>query len=513
MNLELKKENLNVNKIVAEKTNVIYVEGDIIVPDVKPDILNTICTEGNVCINKKEVLDGRVRLDGEVKIWITYLAESNDGNVRGISSNINFTENMNCESCKAGMNLHVEPVLKSIECKVLNGRKINVKAGIEMKVKVFSNDEISLVREVNNLSNVQMLNKNISINSLIGIGSTVVSSKENVNIDNGINLAEILSTSVKIVDKDIKISYNKVLAKADAEVTIMYLTDENRVQSVNSRIPVMGFIDMPNISEENICDLNYVMKNISVTQNDEHSVYVELEIDISCKAYKNSEVNIIEDLYSPSTQMQISGRNVTTMSNLMRVDSVHSMRENIELRELENNHIIDVKIRTEINKTNILNGKINYQGEVEFNFVYGSSSNVAINTKIVKLPLEHTVDMNNINSNTNISTEIDIANKDFIIKENSIAVNIDFKFCIKTAQYLNMNIIENIETVDAENQNNTSLIVYFVKSGDTLWNLAKKFRSTISDIQMANGLQDADKLNVGQKLFIPRYVDSSKCSA
>lgn len=506
MDLELKRENLNINKVVAEKTNMIYVEGDIIVPDVKPDILNTICTEGNVCINKKEVFDGRIRLDGEVKVWITYLAESDDGNVRGITNSINFTENINLESCKPGMTLHLEPVLKSIECKVLNGRKINVKAGIEMNVKVFSNDEISLVREVDNLNNVQMLNKSVKVNSLIGAGATLVSAKENVSIDNGTNLAEILTTSVKIVDKDVKISYNKVLAKADADVTVMYLTDENKVQVVNSRIPVMGFIDMPNISDDNICDLNYVMKNIVVSQNDEHSVFVELDADILCMCYTNSEINVIEDIYSPSCNMNVSQRNITTMSDIMQTDSIFSLRENVELKDLENNHIIDVKVKTEISNTNILNNKINYKGDVELQFIYGSSTSVSINTKIIKLPFEHSADVNNISSNTNIRTEIDVANKNFIIKENSIDVSIDFKFCISSVQNLDINIIDNIEVVACDNPNNASLIVYFVKSGDTLWNLAKKFRSTVSEIQEANGIQNADKLNVGQKLFIPRFV-------
>ena len=32
-----------------------YVDEDIIVPDIKPDILKTISTSGNVCIYKKEV--------------------------------------------------------------------------------------------------------------------------------------------------------------------------------------------------------------------------------------------------------------------------------------------------------------------------------------------------------------------------------------------------------------------------------------------------------------------------
>ena len=57
------KENLCVNKLVATKKEVILVEGDMIVPDSKPDILNTICTSGVVCIYKKEILDDKVRID------------------------------------------------------------------------------------------------------------------------------------------------------------------------------------------------------------------------------------------------------------------------------------------------------------------------------------------------------------------------------------------------------------------------------------------------------------------
>ena len=55
--IEAQRENLNVNKLIAEKKEIIFVEGDMIVPDSKPDILNTICTSGVVCIYKKDVLD------------------------------------------------------------------------------------------------------------------------------------------------------------------------------------------------------------------------------------------------------------------------------------------------------------------------------------------------------------------------------------------------------------------------------------------------------------------------
>lgn len=38
----------------GNKKELIMVEGDMIVPDSKPDILNTICTSGVVCIYKKK---------------------------------------------------------------------------------------------------------------------------------------------------------------------------------------------------------------------------------------------------------------------------------------------------------------------------------------------------------------------------------------------------------------------------------------------------------------------------
>ena len=50
MDINITKETLNVNKIVCEKKEMMDVQGDMIVPDSKPDILNTINTSGNVCI-------------------------------------------------------------------------------------------------------------------------------------------------------------------------------------------------------------------------------------------------------------------------------------------------------------------------------------------------------------------------------------------------------------------------------------------------------------------------------
>ena len=68
------------------------------------------------------------------------------------------------------MNLETNVKLKNIECKIINGRKINLKAFVEVDVKVTSTEELDIINEVNS-SGIQMLNENMSINSFIGGGS------------------------------------------------------------------------------------------------------------------------------------------------------------------------------------------------------------------------------------------------------------------------------------------------------------------------------------------------------
>ena len=92
MNIDTVKENMCMNTIVGRKKQTIVVEGDTIIPDIKPDILNTISTNGMVCVYKKEALDSKVRIDGNVEIYLIYLADGTENNIRGLNTSIDFTE-------------------------------------------------------------------------------------------------------------------------------------------------------------------------------------------------------------------------------------------------------------------------------------------------------------------------------------------------------------------------------------------------------------------------------------
>ena len=48
------------------------------------------------------------------------------------------------------------------------------------------------------------------------------------------------------------------------------------------------------------------------------------------------------------------------------------------------------------------------------------------------------------------------------------------------------------------------MVIYFVKQGDTIWNIAKRFRVSMQEIIKLNGLENPDRINIGDVLYIMR---------
>ncbi len=508
MQLDTSKENICINQLVGQKNDIEEVEGDVIVNDIKPDILNTISVNGNVCIYKKEITDGKIRLDGAVNVYIIYLADDENGSVRSLNTSIDFTKSIEFDGCKNGMDIDESLRIKNIECKVINSRKINVRAFLDLSVKVYSNDNIQVVNDINSIDGVQCLNNTLEVNSLLGSGTTKTYAKDTIMLENVDNLAEILNSDINIVNKDIKISYNKVLAKADAQVKILYLTEDNRINTVTSSIPVMGFIDMPNVSDTNACNTKYKLKNLVVKPNniEEHSIYVEAEIEIVCFVYEQKQLNIIQDLYSPTNSLTFNQKQVTALVNKENIQETCNIQEQLSIPEIQNNRIYDVCVKPNIQKEDIKNGRVTYEGEVELEFLYESNNSSRFDAKVMKLPFNYSINSGNISEMSTLDTNIEIRKQDFVVlNDGYIDSRIDLQFEVSVSRNEKINIIDDIEMEEKKDCNQYSMVIYFVKPKDTLWEIAKKFDSTIDEIAKVNEIDDVDRIVPGMQLFIPRY--------
>lgn len=508
MILDTTKETVCVNQIIGQKLESIMVEGDMIVPDIKPDILNTISSSGNICIYKKEVMDGKIRIDGTINVYIMYLADNENSNVRALNTNLDFTKVIDMDNCNQDMNIDDDMSIKAIECKVINGRKINIKAIIDANIKVYSNSNIQIINEINNMNELQTLENMLEINSLVGNGENRVYAKDTIIIDNIDDLAEILRVNINVVNKETKVSYNKVLAKADAEVKIMYLTEDDRINTVTNRIPVMGFIDMPNVTDDNICNTKYKLKNLLVKPNnvEEHSIYIEAELELSCFVYEKKNIKIIQDLYSPVENLNFNKKTITTRCYKDKASDLCVLKEKIPAENIEDNKILDMQVGVNILSQNIGNGRINYEAEAQIQYTYLTGNSNKIDVKSVNIAFNFSMENQSITMDSMVETNIEVADTTCVVLPDfNIETKINLEFNIEIYKNEVLNIIDEINQEEDGEVETYSMVIYYVKPKDTLWKIAKQFKSTVNDIVRVNGIENPDKLNVGMQLFIPKY--------
>ena len=382
----------------------------------------------------------------------------------------------------------------------------------EVELPIGSSKLTIIAKDINGISGIQKLNKIVQLNSMVGKNTTKAIAKENILLNSEEKVMEILKKEVRIINKDFKVSYNKVVAKAELSVKILYLTEEGKINYVEKIIPIMGFIDMENVTEENICELKYCMKNILVKLNntDENSIYLEVEVEISCYSYETKDIELVQDVYTPFSNIQYKQKTVKAMVGLQNVSDIYQLKEQISDSEISNSRIYNVSMTSSINNVKIAGTKAIYEGEVSVNILYESTEVTRIDKKEFKFPINYELNILEGMSEENLDIMVDVEKYEISSQTDNIQINIDLNISTKMFKTIELNIIEDLEEKELEDKEEYSIIVYFVKAGDTLWNIAKKFRSTVENIKQINNIEDEDKLAINQQLFIPRYVEKVK---
>ncbi len=488
----MEKSMVVINKKIGSTVKTIEVAGDIIVPDIKPDILNIINTNGIPYIYKEDIGNGRIRLDGNIDTYIVYLSDT--GETRSIQTTLSFSESV--EENKITENSFSRQVvsLEKIEAKVLNERKISVKANVKIKCDIYEKTDIEINNDFNNIQDFEMLKETLDIKSVIGKNQVKTSIKEDITIDNSYTVAEILKVDVEVSNLENKISYNKILAKADSNIKIIFLSEDGRIGVANASFPIMSFIDIDKITDSNFCEVNYSIRNMVFKPN-KNLVTCQLEFEAFAVAYETKTIDVVQDMYGLNNDIEFTKKEVMVEVSAETKNNVINLNERILIEDILN--VLDVSMNPRIiNKTQMGNS-YNIECEMVMDIFYDADNRNGLNVKNVTLPFV-------VKTQIPEDIELVVSNKQFTVSNENVNCDVEITVKENNSALKNISILENVSSKPSEDEQDYKMFVYFVKQGDTVWNIAKRFRVKMGDIIELNNLENPDKLQVGDRLYIMR---------
>ena len=248
-------------------------------------------------------------------------------------------------------------------------------------------------------------------------------------------------------------------------------------------------------------------KNIVINPNsrDEHSISVEIEVGVNLTAYLSKDVNIIEDLYSPSVNLKYQQSNIKMMQNKAMYYGVLNINQK-ELLNIGDEKVYDVDTNVVVDNVRVNNDEIYVSGNINLNFTCSANNMTGIQSKVLDIPYETKIIAKGINKNANVKIKTDILLEDFnIMPGGEVNIRLDIGFNAYTSNDVNLNLINNIEEVENEYVDDYNMVIYQVVPNDSLWKIAKRFGSTVQSIIDTNELT-SDRIMPGQQLFIEKYM-------
>ena len=491
----MEKNTVMINKKITSTTKILEVSGDIIVPDIKPDIVNIINTNGIPYIYKEDVTNGRLRFDGNVDTYVVYLADN--GETRSIQTSLSFSDSVENSMIQETSFSREQISLELIESKVLNERKISIRASLKVKSEIFEKTQIEIASDFGEMEGIEKLKETLAIKSVVGSNRVKSSIKEDISVDNSFSVAEILKTNIEVTNFENKISYNKVLAKADANVKVVFLSEDGRIGVASSTIPVMSFIDIEKVTDTHECQVEYSVRNMlfKVNSKEMHSISCQIEFEVMCDVFETKTIDVIQDMYGIKNKVGFSRKEMEVpISSSVSKERVN-INERITIEDILNVFDVNTKIR-KVNSTKSGNS-YNCECEAILNIFYEADNRNGLNVKEVTFPF-----MLKLDGDDNVDFEM--GNKQFTVSNEN--VNCDMEIFAKRDSdcMKNISVIEDVECGECEEEDDYKMFMYFVKPGDSVWNIAKRFKVCMKDIISVNKLENPDKLNIGDRLYIMR---------
>ena len=213
----------------------------------------------------------------------------------------------------------------------------------------------------------------------------------------------------------------------------------------------------------------------------------------------------MQDMYSPSRNISFKENKVSTMVNMKNTESKVNVREKVNLQDAEHTKICNVYVTPTITDTNISKDMLRAEGDLNLNFIMADDNEDSIVTAEKKLPFSFTQEIDGLTEESKVNIDVVPTFREFVTDNGEITAKVDLGVNVNSYNLEDINVIDNIEELEVGDDNPYSMIIYFVKKGDTLWKIAKKYKSTVEDIARVNNIEEPAKIDVGMQLFIPKY--------
>ncbi len=509
MDYALERERIAAGEVIFDGCQEQPVDMDVTLPDYCPDIQRILKCQIYPRITSRSITGDRLMLDGNYTVKIFYL-DPDAKCVRYYESNDPFSAEISLKQQADNAMIFASARVEYVNCRASSPRRLSVHGSFSICAKVVGTGQNEIVGNISG-DDIEQLKTSVSMNQLAGFSQQQFSVDEVLELGQGKPPADsIVRSDAYIVPGSCKIAAGKLMAQGQVNVRFLYMAagENPALETMEYTIPFSQMLDCSGADEECLCSVKMEVSNIDAQVKSDYSgdkSYFDTQVKIhaSVQAYRKTDITIVNDAFSRKYDINIDERQKTVESLAEVLEDTLMHKAQIGMEDNQVSKVIDVWSEMANASAEVKDGKVALKGKY-------SLCVLAQNEQGTPFYFERLIDFTHelpcaSAGDLKCEPSVTAGAISYHISGKGIETKTELRIRAEVMQRVTYKAIASVtadETKPVARDPSVSLCLYFADAGESLWNIAREYRTSAASIREENCIEGDSAENRGM-LLIP----------
>ena len=297
LKLEFKTESMEYLRPLLRETRGAEETAESIIPDACPDVRDILHTGGMAFLRGKDLGEGTAAVSAGVSAMVLVQPEGRQ-TPEVIEAYLPMTVRFESAELRPGLESCAQVVLRRLDSHMVNPRKVLVRAAVTVTLRVW--ERCAEAHPVDSpQEGIQILRRTEPVKLLTALGEKSYTIEDTVRLDAGDPGTCLADLQIALEHTDTRLTGTRAVLKGNVHIKTLSLTEQGALSRGQAVLPFSQYIDLGDCRETDELSLDSVLSGADIELSaDGQGLNVTLQLLSRAEVWSQREVAYIGDLYA-----------------------------------------------------------------------------------------------------------------------------------------------------------------------------------------------------------------------
>ena len=480
-----------------------FIEGEVALPVGKPDMAKVLMVRGRAQAGSVESLEARAMTDGTLTLSICYLDA--EGTLCAFESSSTFKHTADVPGAQAGMRGYADAYVSSVEMSMTDGRRLNIAAVIDLVFYIQDEVDLAYCSADGAPDDLVTRGEDLELVRRVARATTATEIDEEVVLTQGLPTA----TQVLLSDGFAKVQQafaeqDTLCVEGELKLTLTYACEDEQtpIAQMFATVPFSDMLHAPGAQPGQQVQVRATVKDLYVSPNEEgDALHVQAVCALEVEEEETFTRNALIDAYSTCHDVELEMEPLYTCCRCADARGTTTQRETISMADNPiPARVLAAFASPSAVKAVALDDRVTLESVLTCQLLYLDREGQLCNYTY-EWPIRLEEEAMGFTAQAQVQATLHVEQIQGVPAGAGMDLRVLLAWQVEGYREQTMSIVRQVECAEEMQAPQAGIVVYFAAEGDQLWDVAKRYKTSIADIQKYNP-DCAEHLEKGQKIIL-----------